>query len=146
MSKLAGEMSEELLKAYRQALYFAETPQGEIQLKVGERSPELIGLVQQQQCDDWAYITAANPKSEILSEEENSSRNKELESLLNKERYPFFSGLAKSPDDSFPAEKSFLVFGISEKEAVKLAEKFNQAALLLGTSTGVPILRFIHPF
>jgi hypothetical protein len=146
MSKLAGEMSEELLKAYRQALYFVETPKGQILLKVGERSPDLIDLIQQQNCDNWAYITAANPKSEILSEEENRLRNTELETLLSKDRYAFFKGVAKSPEDSFPAENSFLVFGISEKEAVKLAEKFNQAALLLGTSTGIPVLRFIHPF
>jgi len=146
MSKLAGEMSEELLKAYRQALYFVETPKGQILLKVGERSPELIKLCHQQNCDNWAYITAANPKSEILSEEENGSRNTELENLLSKDRYAFFKGIAKSPEDSFPAEISFLVFGISEKEAVKLAERFNQAALLLGTLTGIPVLRFIHPF
>jgi hypothetical protein len=146
MSKLAGGMSEELLKAYRQALYFVETPKGQILLKVGERSPELIELVHQQNCDNWAYITAANPKSEILSEEENGSRNTELENLLSKDSYAFFKGIAKSPEDSFPAEISFLVFGISEKEAVKLAERFNQAALLLGTLTGIPVLRFIHPF
>lgn len=136
-------MSQELLKAYHQAIYAVHLPNGEMILKVGERSQNLIELLHGQQSEAWAFITGANPRSQLLSEEENQSRNQQLVALLKKEKYVFFEGEGRSSDGNWPSEKSFLVLGISEKEAVHLARHFNQAGLLIGTSSGVPVLRML---
>ena len=136
-------MTEELLKAYRQALYTVEIPSGVMTLRVGERNEALIELLSQENLTDWAYITAENPQSKILSQEENAERNAKLESMLKSKNYCFFNGEGRSVDGSWPVEKSFLVLGILEKEALDLGQKFQQSAILLGGLTGVPILRFI---
>jgi len=137
-------MSQELLKAYHQALYAVHLPTGEMILKVGERNQNLIELLNGQQAEAWAFITGANPKSQVLSEAENRSRNEQLIAFLKKEQYVFYEGEGRSFDGNWPSEKSFLVLGISEKEAVHLAKHFNQAGLLIGTSSGVPVLRMLE--
>lgn len=137
-------MSQELLKAYHQALYVVFIESGEMVLKVGERNPALIDLLQRKQTENWAYLTAANPRSQLLSDEENQSRNQHLESILEKQKYLYFKGEGRSAQGNWPSEKSFLVLGISEKEAIHLARQFNQAGLLIGTSSGVPVLRILE--
>lgn len=73
-----------------------------------------------------AIITAWNPLSKLLSEEENSKRNKKLhDSIFN---YTFLDALGQGANTSWPAEKSFLILGINKKSAEKLAVKYEQNA------------------
>ncbi len=136
-------MAQDLLKAYYQALYGVRLSTGEITLKVGERNQRLIDLLQQYQFSDWAYLTAANPKSELLNDEENNLRNQNLTLILNKEKYLYFEGEGRSSQGTWPAEKSFLVLGISAKKACQLGKCFQQNAILIGTSLGIPVLRIL---
>ncbi|NBX69537.1 MAG: DUF3293 domain-containing protein [Proteobacteria bacterium] len=136
-------MSQDLQKAYHEALYKVHTPQNNLILKVGERNQDLIDLLMQNKTEEWAYITASNPQSKLLSDEENRNRNEHLHSILRREKYLYFDGEGCSQDGSWPAEKSYLILGISEKDAIHLARQFNQAGILIGTSSGVPVLRLL---
>ena len=88
--------------------------------------------------ESWAYITAYNPFSELLSDEENEKRNKELESKLTK--FEIFSGRGVGTDGTWSDEESFLVLGISRNDAMELGKKFEQNAILFGTIDDVPEL------
>lgn len=136
-------MSDLLVKAYQQALYSVDGTEGTFELRVGERSSSLIDLLSKFQLDSWAYITAENPGSELLTSDQNKQRTQSLEAHLKKEGYRYLGGEGKAPDNSWPPEKSFLVLGISETEAVQLAQTFGQKALLIGGISGVPVLRVI---
>lgn len=136
-------MSESLVKAYQQAIYSVDGTDGIFELRVGERSGDLIILLSEAQLECWAYITAENPGSELLTSEQNNQRTESLKAHLKKEDFPYFCGEGRSPENSWPPEKSFLILGISETEAVELAQTFGQKALLIGGISGVPVLRVI---
>ena len=75
-----------------------------------------------------AIITAWNPLSKLLSEEENNKRNKKLhDSILD---YTFLYALGQGANSSWPAEKSFLILGIDKESAEKLAVKYEQNAYI----------------
>ena len=136
-------MESEVLKAYRVALYEVYTESGNFVFKVGERSPELIALLKSFSTECWAYLTAENPQSHILSSEENAVRTERLEQRLKERGFQFLKGQGRSLDHSWPPENSFLVLGVAEKEAVELAVEWNQKALLIGGSSGVPVLKVV---
>lgn len=136
-------MNDSLVKAYQQAIYSVDGTDGTFELRVGERSSSLILLLSQAQVESWAYITAENPGSELLTAEQNMQRTQSLESQLKKEGYHYLRGEGRSPENSWPPEKSFLILGISETEAVQLAQAFGQKALLIGGISGVPVMRVI---
>lgn len=140
---LETKMSESLVKAYQQAIYSVDGTHGRFELRVGERSDDLIMLLTEAQVESWAYITAENPGSELLTSDQNKQRTQSLEIHLKKEGYLYLGGKGRAPDNSWPPEKSFLILGISETEAVQLAQTFGQKALLLGRISGVPVLRVI---
>src|SRR5947207_755106 len=56
-----------------------DAPCGAFKIRCGELSLTLDGLLAQAGLDKWAYITACNPGSHRLSNEENASRMLELE-------------------------------------------------------------------
>ena len=80
-------MSDLLVKAYQQALYSVDGTEGTSELRVGERSSSLIDLLSKFQLDSWAYITAENPGSELLTSDQNKQRTQSLEIHLKKEGY-----------------------------------------------------------
>ncbi|MFM8316305.1 MAG: DUF3293 domain-containing protein [Deltaproteobacteria bacterium] len=136
-------MNESLLKAYQLALYRVKGAGIEFELRVGERSQDLKELLNQHQVETWAFVTAANPQSQVLTEQENIRRNQELEKLLIRDGYVYFTGESCSADGGWPVEVSFLILGISETEALRLASQFQQKAILFGGSSGIPLLKFL---
>ncbi len=77
------------------------------------------------QHDEYAIITAFNPKSQKLTERENCINNQELESRLT--LYPY-CGVAVGDRRSDWMEESFAVV-MSKNEAILLAREFKQFAI-----------------
>lgn len=102
----------------------------------------LDGFLKAQGKEEWAYLTAANPKSEILSHEENRDRNARLRLDLN--AFSVFEGEGRGQDPNWIPESSFLVLGISEKEAILLGKKFQQNAILVGRIGRRSKLKFLY--
>jgi len=143
LRKQETKMSDSLVKAYQQAIYSVGGTDSLFELRVGERSSALIALLSNFQVESWAYITSENPGSELLTSDQNKQRTQSLEAHLKTEGYRYFLGEGRSPDNSWPPEKSFLILGISENEAVGLAQTFGQKAFLMGGISGVPVLRVL---
>lgn len=136
-------MNSTLQQAYNSAIYVVEAPDGEIVIRVGERSDALIHLLRSARITEWAFITAYNPGSEVLPRAENLRRNRVLESDLHSRGYSYYPGEGRSEDGSWQPERSFLILGIPETEATRLGKKFSQSAILVGGADGIPRLTMI---
>jgi len=72
-----------------------------------------------------AFLTAANPRSERRSDEDNRRRMAELDQALSAAGHRRLEGEGRDPAGGW-AEPSFLVLGIEAAEALALARRFEQ--------------------
>jgi Protein of unknown function (DUF3293) len=135
--------SNELSEVYRQAIYVAFLEGREWVLRVGETNPLFVHWLKKERVSNWGWITAANPFSSRLREEENQIRNKRLQDDIESQGYRFRLGEGRSPKGDWPVEKSFLILDISEAELLYLGLKYQQAAVLMGVASGEVRLRFL---
>lgn len=126
-------IDDELRKAYQRTSYIVEVPRAaQITLRIGEQSRALDQLLNERRVSHWAFITAFNPRSALLSEEENEARHQKLMQralALNRETMP---GRGEGDDGSWLAEKSLLIFDMSPAEARELGREFEQNAVVVG--------------
>ncbi|TGL60874.1 DUF3293 domain-containing protein [Leptospira sarikeiensis] len=114
-----------LLSEYLGSEYIVFDP--ELIIKIGEKHPELDLFLKQKQVSTWAFITAYNPKSKLLSPEENRLRNQNLEKEIA--RFEFKKGVGRKGNWS---EESYLVLGGSLDFVLNLGRKFDQNAFVYG--------------
>ena len=95
-------------------------------LSVGIASPGLKDLYSAQRADSAAFITAYNPFSHQLSEQENALRQESLKAELIKRGLHFIPGVGEHPSGDWPGEPSFLVLGIALEAAKSLGRQFEQ--------------------
>jgi hypothetical protein len=129
-----GGRDARLEAAYRAAVYVvsAAADWPEVVIRCGANSDELDGLLTQQGVDEWAFITACNPRSELLPAAENEARMAKLRAALRDRKYRWLKGRGEDRAGDWPDEPSLLVLGIPEPDAVALAAQFNQHAILVG--------------
>jgi hypothetical protein len=125
-----------LLAAYRRTRFCADTAQGRLVIRVGETCAELDALLRATGCARWAYITAFNPGSFRLSDDENEAQQRELESALRQLGHPMFRGEGIGDDGTWAPEPSFLALCIEREAAVGLGRRFGQLAILCGDLDG----------
>jgi sugar phosphate isomerase/epimerase len=124
---------DELLSAYRSTRYtVGESPVGAFVLRVGERSALVDRLCRRLGRDAWAYITACNPRSQVLTPAENERRMAQLTSLLDARRLPYFFGAGMGEDADWAPEPSLLVLGADRELALELGRRFEQYAVVYG--------------
>jgi len=118
-----------------------------IDIRIGERCPELDALLDKHAARSWAFVTAWNPGSNKLDDAENRRRQEELENEVRKSGFVFYRG-AGIPDDSssieWTPEESILIAGINSEDAVKLGKKCRQAAIVTGDHGAPAELVFIN--
>ena len=121
-----------LWRAYEQTQFYVRECTPELCIRIGSHHEQLDEMLDDHQCDAWSYITASNPASELLSDEQNAGRNRELEALLKSQDLVFYCGEGIGSDSTWPAEASFLILGISREAAVHLGRLFGQNAIVCG--------------
>ena len=124
-------------EAYRATTYrvfvAGEEP---IDLRIGERCAALDRLLETCRCDRWAFITAWNPHSQQLPAEENAARQAELVNVLRVRGWVFYEGTGIPGDPTWQPEESVLVLGMSREDAVEIAKRFRQNAIVVGERGG----------
>ena len=138
---------------YVQTGYFVDGY--EVPLIVGMDHELIADLLKKNKVSNFAYLTAHNPKSKLLTPQTNQRRNKKLEADLLSLGYPFLKGQGvagmgtefphrpeETEKDAWPPEDSFFIMGISMDETVYIAQKYKQIAFLYGDDTGTPSLYF----
>jgi Protein of unknown function (DUF3293) len=121
-----------LLEAYRRTAFNADTPKGRLSLRVGQRCRELDDLLTDHGVSTWAYVTAFNPGSIRLRDEENTARQHELEGVVASLGVPSYSGEGVVDDGQWPPEPSLLILGIGRGDAVRLGRQYGQLAVVCG--------------
>lgn len=112
----------DLARAYEQAVYVAELPQGRVEFRLHEKprgpAPRF----------PLAIITAWNPGTERPPAARNDTANRSLEAALNAAGWRYWPACGRSEDGSH-TEPSFAVMEASEESVLELARAFGQAAL-----------------
>ena len=121
-----------LWDAYRRTTYVARTGDSEIRIQPDHTIPGLDVLLRQRRADQWAYITACNPESRLLSEEENVRRQQRLVQAVQDRGLTFFEGESVLDAAAWPPEPSLLILGMSPDEARALGHRFGQLAIVVG--------------
>ena len=101
-------------------------------IRCGERSAAVEQLLRQHALVDRAFVTADNPRSRRLDDVENARRLTELKAVLRDAGYTCLPGSGEGRDGTWPPEPSLFVLGIQESEAVRIATRFDQHAIVAG--------------
>jgi hypothetical protein len=100
-----------LFAAYRNTAFEADTPKGPLSLRVGRRCAALEALLTDHRVSTWAFVTAYNPGSMRLSDEDNAARHRELEAVVPTLGLTFSPGEGVADDRQWPTERSLVNFG-----------------------------------
>ena len=127
---------EQLLEAYRRTSFLVEIPGETLCIRIDHVSTIPDDLLANEGVHSWAYITAWNPGSVPLSEGENMTQARQLESEVRQAGYKFFRGQGVGTGDEWPPEPSLLILGIAAEDAMQLGRKFGQIAIVTGRRGG----------
>lgn len=137
--KFESILDQDLISAYK-ATNFHVKAEPAFTLNIGKVSNELIALFKQNNISNTSFITAWNPYSNSLSDDENHARNKELKNELNIRSLKFIDGFGQDPLGQWAGEDSFLVLGISLEASKKLGLQFKQNAIVWSDKNAIPQL------
>lgn len=129
----------ELIEAYSTTEYRVDSDPP-FALAVGVASSALKSLYSTRRADSAAFVTAYNPFSQQLSDQQNALRQEALEAELAKRGLAFMSGVGQHPSGDWPGEPSFLVLGIALEAAKTLGRQFEQNAIIWRGPDAVPRL------
>ena len=128
-----------LIKAYQETEY--RVTQGHsLVLRVDAPCPELASLYKAKGVSCAAFITACNPFSNLLSDEDNAKRQARLAAELKRRSLYFFGGIGQHPSGNWPGEPSFLVLGLALEAAKSLGKAYEQNAVVWCGADAVPKL------
>ena len=119
---------DDLIKAYKATNYLV--PEFDLCIKIDQLSRDLNDLCERLKISSWAFITAFNPQSKLLDLNDNQERNRALKNNLKD--YDFFHALGQSHDQKWPVEESFFILNINCEQALLLAKKYQQNAIVFG--------------
>lgn len=119
--------------AFRGTAYWVTGHHGRrFAIRIDSRCAALDELLDAAGATAWAYVTACNPRSQVLEAGENRRRMERLEALVRGRGFTVLPGEAIADEPGWPAESSLLVLGIPESEAVEIARTFAQHAIVAG--------------
>jgi hypothetical protein len=125
--------------AYEETEYrvHAEPP---FTLRIGQVCPELLQEYKTRKVSCCAFLTACNPFSQALTDEQNAERQQALAKALRSRSLTFLEGLGQHPTNGWKGEASFLVFDLSLEAAKALGRSFEQNAVVWVGPEGNPDL------
>ncbi len=129
----------ELEQAYYNTRYIV----ADIILRVDKTNEQLDELLIKNNCASYAFITAHNPLSQLLPENENKRRHEQLIAFIKKSEFKYFEGFGEGTT-GWPNETSLLILGIRKEEAIACGIKFNQKAIIFGQLKGLASLIMIQ--
>lgn len=130
----------DLLEAYKNTKYHVF--QHDIVIEIDKLNDKLKELLNKYNSTEWAFITAFNPYSKVLTQDENFERHNELKELTN--MYTTFEGHGIGEDPSWEPELSLLIVGITKEDSITIGNKFEQNAIVYGKSDSEPELLILN--
>ena len=99
-------------------------------LKIGQASGKLKQLFNTNEVSTAAFITAYNPISQQLSQDENFERQANLVKEIKSRGLNLIPGLGQDSNHKWEGEPSVLVLGIAFEAAKKLTRTYEQNAFV----------------
>lgn len=130
----------DLLEAYKNTKY--KVFQHDIVIEIDKLNYKLKELLNKYNSTEWAFITAFNPYSKVLTQDENIERHNELKVLTNS--YIIFEGHGVGEDPTWEPELSLLIIGITKEDAIFIGNKFEQNAIVIGKVNSAPELLILN--
>ncbi len=129
---------------YRRALYRVDAEEVFV-LRIGQFSDALKALFDSQKCQSAAFLTAFNPGGVKTSDTYNNRAQNELENHLEHSGIEAIAGIGLDSDreSQWPGEPSVLALSIKRTQAIEIANKFGQLAILWCPSSAIPELLMI---
>jgi hypothetical protein len=137
------ETDSNLLALYEATTFRVETPNGPIDIRIGQTHPALDKFVVGNDVTTWAYVTAWNPASAPLSQATNDRRHFELIDLVHARRWAYFEGDGVPDNPGWAPERSVWIARISRDDAAELGRRFGQKAIVVGSVEGPAELMFL---
>jgi len=134
-----------LIRAYREAKYVVgiDSP---IVLRIGQVNRQLKILLETHKVTTAAFITAFNPYSEVLNDDQNQAAQNSLIEDIQKLGLAVINGYGQDMAEEWPREDSVLALGITESLAEGLADKYGQNGFVwIGSLDAFPALRLRYP-
>jgi hypothetical protein len=130
----------DLIEAYKNTKYKVFEP--DIIIEIGKFNQFLDNLLLKHNSNEWAFITAYNPYSRVLTNDENRMRHDELKELTK--AYITFEGHGVGEDPAWEPELSLFIIGISKDVASLIGKKFEQNAIVYGKTNSEPELIILN--
>lgn len=130
----------ELIEAYKNTKY--KLVEVNLTIEIGKSNKELDALLEKHNANEWAFITAYNPYSRVLTDDENKIRHEELKKMT--ENHITYEGYGVGEDPTWEPELSMLTIGISMEDASVLGKKFEQNAIVYGEINNTPRLLILN--
>lgn len=123
-----------LHQTYLDTTYWLHAPEQSFGLRIGERLPDFEAWLQHAGIQTWAMVTAANPRSQELSVEENEQRNSQMRDFLRAQGFSNLYAAEGKPDQGeWQPEPGFFIPNISLAQALAVAASFEQNAIVFGS-------------
>lgn len=132
---LDRRLAEAYLRTFYTVLFLDFPP-----VHVGEVNRSFEKWLDEQRVRTYAFITAWNPASRMLSKAENLLRNNNLQTDLIRTSRQVLPALHLAAAGDWPPEESFWTSDISAENAVLLGRKYGQNAIVWWEKGGVPEL------
>lgn len=129
-----------LLESYKNTRYKVFEPN--ITIEIDKPNKELNELLLKYNSIEWAFITAYNPFSKILTSDANKLRHIELKELTR--NFVTYEGQGVGEDPDWEPEISLLIIGISKEESINIGNKFEQNAVIFGELNNSPELLILN--
>ena len=134
-----SQIEPDTIQAYRETAY-GITGDRPFDLHIEVFSAELTALHAARRVTCSAFITACNPFSRVFDAQSNQSRHDQLRRALERRDLAFIEGAGEHPCNDWPEESSYLVLGISLKDASELGRQFEQNAIVWSDADALPQL------
>ena len=122
---------------YRRTDYIVDDDGLRFTIRLDRSNTGLDETLRSLQVSSWAFLTACNPCSKALTEEQNKSRQHQLTKLLDENGYRYFR--AKGVGDGWQ-EPSLFIIEITRDAAIDIGKRFEQNAILWGAADAEPEL------
>lgn len=129
-----------LIAAYRATHYCVNGVSPPFLLRIDEANSDLAACHRARAVECSAFLTASNPGSVPLTEEENEDAQARLRTLLEGQGFALLEGLGVDPTGQWAGEESFLVLGIGRESACEVGRQFRQHGIVWSGADAVPRL------
>ena len=130
-----------LIEAYENTNYYIYHDT-EITINIAKKNIDLINLFKDKNLISASIITAYNPFSKIMTEEQNLSAQLQLKKMIEDSNLSYLDAIGQDIKKEWLGEPSFFIENISKENAIKLGKKFNQNAIVWVDKNLIPELIF----